>query len=201
MPSNVTSRYMDTSLKDFLMSQSPGSDLDREQIEFLLAQAWPSLRGSRAGGMQAYKLRGRTEALSWNPPLLTFEIERHGGTVNGSTRAEMQQWCVDVAAHTADIVSTRRRQLHAMASRVNVKQPAAIIAEAILKNQESPSLKRYPDGRVKVLISALFPHGDDFKQTVSGRRKRFRAALDALIQPNGWSEVSTNTYQQCTLGS
>lgn len=192
---------MDASLKDFLMSQPPGSDLDREQIEFLLAQTWPSLRGSRAGGMQPHKIRGRTEALCWNPPLLTFEIERHGGTVNGSTRAEMQQWCVDVAAHTAEIISTRRRQLHAMAKRVNAKQPAAIIAEAILKSQESASLKRYPDGRVKVLISALFPHGTDFKQTVAGRRKRFRAALEALIQPHGWSEVSTNTYQQRSQGS
>lgn len=60
------------------MEQPPGSDLDREQIEFLLADAWPSLRGSRAGGMQPHKIRGRTEALSWNPPHLTFEIERHG---------------------------------------------------------------------------------------------------------------------------
>ncbi len=144
--------------------------------------------------MQAHKIRGRTEDLAWNPPQLTFKIERHGGTVNGSTRAEMQHWCVDVAAHTAEIVSTGRRQLRAMAKRVNVKGPAAEIAEAILKGQESASLKRYPDGRVKVLISALIPHGDDFKQTVAGRRKRFRAALEALIQPQGWSEVSTNTY-------
>lgn len=187
---------MDTSLKDFLMNQSPGSDLDREQVEFLLAEAWPSLRGSRTGGMQPHKIRGRTEDLGWNPPLLTFKIERHGGTVNGSTRAEMQHWCVDVAAHTAEIVSTSRRQLHAMAKRVNVKGPAAVIAEAILNGQESASLKRYPDGRVKVLISALLPHGDDFKQTVAGRRKRFRAALEALIKDKGWSEVSTNTYQR-----
>lgn len=192
---------MDTTLKGFLMDQSPGSDLDREQIEFLLAQAWPSLRGSHAGGMQPHKIHRRTEDLAWNPPQLTFKIERHGGTVNGSTRAEMQHWCVDVAAHTAEIVSTRRRQLHAMAKRVNVKGPAADIAEAILKNQESASLKRYPDGRVKVLISALIPQGLDFKQTVVGRRKRFRAALDALIQPHGWSEVSTNTYQRSNATS
>jgi hypothetical protein len=178
------------------MSQAPGSPLDREQIEFLLTQAWPSLRGSRAGGMQSHKIRGRTEDLSWNPPQLTFAIERHGGTVNGSTRAEMQHWRVDVAAHTADIVFTGKRQLRAMAKRVNVKGPATEIAEAILKNQECAGLKRYPDGRVKVLISAIIPHGLDFKQTVAGRRKRFRAALAALIQPHGWAEVSTNTYQR-----
>jgi hypothetical protein len=187
---------MDTSLKDFLMGQAPGSQLDEAQIEFLLAQVWPSLRGSSAGGMQPHKIRGRTENLCWNPPQLTFAIERHGGTVNGSTRAELQRWCVDVAAHTAEIVSTGKRQLRAMAKKVNVKEPAAMIAEAILKNQESASLKRYPDGRVKVLISALIPQEGAFKQTVAGRRKRFRAALAALIQEHGWSEVATNTYQR-----
>lgn len=192
---SITS-FMDTSLKAFLMSQPPGSELDREQIEFLLAETWPSLLGSRNGGMQAHKIRGRTEDLSWNPPMLSFEIERHGGTVNGSTRAEMQRWCVDVAAHTAEIVSTRKRQLHAMAKRVNAKAPAALIAEAILNDHEHEMLKRYPDGRVKVLISALFPHGDDFKQTVAGRRKRFRAALEVLIKEQGWAEAGTNTYQR-----
>jgi len=192
---------METSLKAFLMSLPPGSDLDREQVEFLLAETWPSLRGSRAGGMQAHKIRGRTEDLSWNPPLLSFEIERHGGTVNGSTRAEMQRWCVDAAAHTAEIVSTRKRQLHAMAKRVNAKAPAALIAEAILNNHEHEMLKRYPDGRVKVLISSLFPQGLDFKQTVSGRRKRFRAALAPLIKELGWAEVGINTYQRRSQGS
>ncbi|WP_395745665.1 hypothetical protein [Prosthecobacter sp.] len=187
---------MDTSLKDFLMGLAPGAQLDVAEVEFLLAEAWRSLRGSRGGGMQAQKIRGRTEGLSWEPPLLSFEIERHGGTVNGSTRAEMQRWCVDVVANTAEIVSTRKRQLHAMAARVNVKGPAAVIAEAILKNQENAALKRYPDGRVKVLISSLFPHGDDFKQTVSGRRKRFRAALEGVIKEQGWVEVGTNTYQR-----
>lgn len=186
--------HMDTSLKDYLMGLAPGAPLEVGEIEFLLAEAWRSLRGSRAGGMQAQKIRGRTEDMAWNPPSLTFSIERHGGTVNGSTRAEIQRWCVNVEAHTAEITSTGRRQLHAMAKRVNVKGPAAEIAEAILKNLESPMLKRFPDGRVKVLISSVFPHGSDFKQTVSGRRKRFRAALEALIKEHGWREVGTNTY-------
>lgn len=50
MHSHATHSGMDTSLKEFLMDQSPGSDLDREQVEFLLAEAWSSLRGSRTGG-------------------------------------------------------------------------------------------------------------------------------------------------------
>jgi hypothetical protein len=192
---------MDTSLKDYLMSLPAGSPLDQDQVEFLLAEAWPSLRGSRAGGMQPYKIRGRTEKLSWNPPLLTFVIERHGATMNGSTRAEMQHWCVDVSTHTAEIVSTGKRQLRSMARRVNVKGPAADIAEAILKNQDCAGMKRYPDGRVRILINEVVPGEGAFKQTVAGRRKRFRAALEALIKEHGWAEVGTNTYQQRPQGA
>ncbi|WP_395739414.1 hypothetical protein [Prosthecobacter sp.] len=192
---------MNTSLKEFLMGLPPGAQLDVGQVEFLLEEAWGSLRGARDGGMKAHKIRGRTEGMSWEPPLLSFEIERHGGTVNGSTRAEMQRWCVDVVAHTAEIVGTRKRQLHAMAKRMNVKGPAAEVAEAILNNQESAFFKRSPDGRVRILISDVVPSEGAFKQTVSGRRKRFRAALEALIKPHGWSEISTNTYKKSEPGA
>lgn len=190
---------MSTSLKDYLLEQPAGADLDLREVEFLLEDVWRSLSGSRDGGMRAQKIRGRTEKMSWNPPLLTFTIERHGGTVNGSTRAELQHWCVDVSAHTAELVSRGRRQLHATAPRVNVKGPAVLIAQAILNNTECAELKRYPDGRVKVLISAVVP-ADGFKQTISGRRKRFRAALEALIKEHGWVAVGTNTYGRKQAG-
>ncbi len=191
----MNSAAMNTSLKDYLMAQPAGADLDLGEVEFLLAEVWRSLRGSHVEGMRAEKIRGRTEKLAWNPPLLTFTIERHGGTVNGSTRAELQNWCVDISAHTTELVSKGRRQLHATATRVNVKGPAAEIAEAILENAACDKLKRYPDGRVKVVIGAVIPH-DGFKQTISGRRKRFRAALEGLIKEQGWVEVGFNTYER-----
>jgi hypothetical protein len=50
---------MDMSLKDFLMGQ-PGSQMDETHVEFLLAEVWKSLRGSREGGMQALMRPGGT---------------------------------------------------------------------------------------------------------------------------------------------
>lgn len=65
--------------------------------------------------MEAYKLLGRMEQVRWEPPVLSFIVERHGETVNGSTRAELQHWEVAVENRTARIVKTGQRQLKPMA--------------------------------------------------------------------------------------
>jgi len=38
--------------------------------------------------MEGHKLKNRMESVMWNPPLLEFDIERHGATVNGAV------WCL-----------------------------------------------------------------------------------------------------------
>ena len=82
-----------------------------------------------------------------------------------------------------------------MADRVYTGPIAQEIADAILNQRESPSLKRYPDGRVKVIISDVIP-ADGFNQTIFGRRKRFRAKLESLLAVGGWTSVGINTYKQ-----
>lgn len=52
--------------------------------------------------MEPYKLIGRMESVTWTPPILTFRIERHSGTVNGSVYAEMQCWDVDCEQMSAN---------------------------------------------------------------------------------------------------
>jgi hypothetical protein len=66
-----------------------------------LAAAWEQLNGFDAEGMAAEKL-DRIEQVEWNPPRLTFVIERHGGTVMGSTRAELHGWSIDIDRGTAN---------------------------------------------------------------------------------------------------
>ncbi len=182
-------------LEELLSSLSVGPVQDVSSVERLLIEAWDSLAGSDQGGMQAYKLRGRTEDADWQPPCLTFVIERHGGTVMGSTRAELQTWCVNISSWSAAIISTRRRQLEPTAPRLDVRPLAQEVADAILHDRESPSLKRLPDGRVKVLIGTLIPDVS-YQQTTAGRRRRFRQALEALIRPAGWEVAGTNTYRR-----
>ena len=88
----------------------------------LLREAWPDLEGSDQEGMAPYKLtEDRIEKPAWEPPVLTFVIERHGGTAQGSSRADLQTWVVDLDAGTANPEITGRRQLRPMSPRLDVR--------------------------------------------------------------------------------
>src|SRR5437016_13451716 len=67
-----------------------------EIVESLLILAWDEIKGTSAENTAAYKLRGRTELLEWQPPNLTFTLARHGATVLGSTRERLHHWQVDI---------------------------------------------------------------------------------------------------------
>ena len=85
-----------------------------------------------------------------------------------------------------------------MAEPVRVGGLADEIADAIINNRESPSLKRYPDGRVKVLIGTIIPD-IGFQQTIGGRRRRFRASLESQIAAHGWAVAAPNIYKLKTV--
>jgi len=183
---------MPTPLATFLSNLQSGPVADPRAVERLLVLEWDSFQGSGAGGMRASKLRGRTEEMYWRDPNLTFSIERHGGTVNGSTRAELQDWTINISWRTAEVVSLRRRQLRPTAKRLNVLPIAEEVADVIISGRESEIVQRLPDGRVKVRIGSLI--GGGFEQTIAARRKRFRIALEKLLTSRGWRNVSVNTY-------
>lgn len=191
---------MNNSLKTFLAKLSAGQVnwANKNNLERLLAKEWDSFSSSDNGGMQSYKIINRTESLFWKPPILTFTIERHGSTVNGSTRGELQEWEIDISAWAASIISTRRRQVRPAAKRVNVKEFIPGIVNAILNGLEHSSLKWYPDRKVKVLISTIIPD-DGYKQTASSRRKKFREALETELSRHDWlpsGQVGSNTYER-----
>jgi hypothetical protein len=94
-------------LRDFLEVLPAGPVENSTLLENLLADAWQGLSGGREAGMEGYKILHRAESMCWNPPCLTFTIERHGGTVMGSTRAGLQDWSVNVSARTAERSSRR----------------------------------------------------------------------------------------------
>jgi hypothetical protein len=62
--------------------------------------------------------------------LLRFELERHGGTVNGSTRAEVHHWVVNLAEMSAHVEKSGHRQLRPTQTRLNVKPLVAELDEA-----------------------------------------------------------------------
>ena len=162
---------------------------NEEQLETLLVCAWDELDNSADGGMESYKLKGRMENVAWNPPILSFQIERHGGTVNGSVFAEMQQWDVDCEKGVAnyDKFNSRRRQVAAKDRPLKVAPIAKEIADVIRRGVADDRVKWLSSSEAKVLISEVIPDGGA-QQTVSGRRKRFYTALQHELAETSWTK-------------
>jgi hypothetical protein len=84
------------------------------------------------GGMTGMKLLGRMENVAWEPPKFIFRIERHGATVMGSSRAELQEWTIDLEQRTKTVQTVGRRQVRPMQGRLDAKPIAEEVAAAIL---------------------------------------------------------------------
>lgn len=159
-----------------------------------LANVWGSLRGSRDHGMHASKLSPmRIEQPAWTRPILTFRIERHGGTMMGSTRADIHEWTVDLAQGTASARKVSYRQLIPTDKRMNTKALAEEAFEAIRQNEDAPYLKWSRDRRtVRIAIGVIIP--DTVRQTTAARRRRFRTALDEKLKAAGWTQLGLYKY-------
>lgn len=129
-------------LQELLAAVPTGSVPDDIGLDHSLATCWDGFRGSGEGGMKDDKLLGRMENVQWQSPILKFTIERHGGTVNGSTRAELQHWEINLDNRTACIVKEGHRQLQTMALRVSVKDIAEEIVALILSGKDDERILR-----------------------------------------------------------
>lgn len=174
-------------LRDFTRSLPTSGELSAEQRNELiryLAKSWNDLDGTSDQKTFASKL-DRAEDLAWSPPCVTFTLERHGGTVHGSTRADLHQWAVNVETGTAWIASTGRRQLVKAAERLDTRKLAQETARRIISGEDHPSLQWLAPGtRVVIAIAELIPETN--RQTTAGRRRRFRAELERLMNEAGW---------------
>ena len=180
-----------------LLADIPTGEVpDPHGLDLFLADHWDQFEGSGDGGMEAYKLRGRMEQVRWEPPILRFVIERHGGTVCGSTRADLQHWAVDIDAGTAEITKTGHRQLYSMAPRLSIKGMAGEIAQAILNGTDENRIAKSPNGTVTIRTSAIFPADSGYKRTIQSRRKRLCEHVAVLLEPHGWKQVGSATFEE-----
>ena len=161
----------------------PLPETTQRELETSLSSCWGLLDGSSAGGMEGYKLRGRTEEMAWNPSMLRFQIERHGAVVNGSARAELQGWEIDLQRRTATLVSSGRRQNRPTAARVDLSAIAAEIASIVNQGRDDARIVRR-DMTVRILTGDIIPSTNS--QTTAGRRRRFSLGLERLVRPQGW---------------
>lgn len=183
-----------SSLQDVFTVLPPGYVADPTGLDALLAGCWDTFNGSDGGGMEGYKLLGRMEDVAWTPPVLSFVLERHGGTVCGSSRAELQHWAVDLDARTATITRSGHRQLKPMAPRLSIKAIADEVAQAILDGKEDDRLHWIDVNTVRVQTSSIFPSGSGYKRTVEGRRKTLCGYIENRLAGNGWQRQGRNQF-------
>ena len=183
-------------LRERLSALQPDDVSAVSPIAALLAGCWNEFAGSGAERMHAGKL-ARIEAVQWNPPVLSFTIERHGTMGMGSTRAERQRWRVDLHRKTARCERGRSyRQARPRAEAVRVEPIAREIADSILVRRTDERLKWQGEETVRVLVTRIFLRDSGYMQTVTGRRNRLRAVLETLLADAGWREIRRDVYSK-----
>jgi len=185
-------------LKKYVQKLSEGKieGDDEAEVLRLLADCWEDLDGSGDTAMSTYKLY-RYENLTFIPPsTIQFEIERHGGTVQGSVYANVHLWTINLEEGTADGGTYSRRLVGVRDKPLKVKPIANEICQEIMdQNKESKYLIWKSDKKVRVRIGDIIP--ETIKQTTIARRKRFRAALEELLTANGWQTTGAyNVYEK-----
>ena len=173
----------------------PGPVADVRTQERLLADCWDDLVADD-GGMEGYKLLNRMEAVAWNSPTLRFKIERHGGTVMGSSRAEMQHWEVDLEKKTATLAKAGHRQLRPLARRIYIKPLVARILDAVRSGKENGVVSYHDDGKVFVNTTNIFPTRSAVRMTLEVRRKRLRDAVAGVLMKEGWECLGPDCFRR-----
>ena len=112
----------------------------------------------------------------------------------GSSRAELQRWTLDPDTMTAVCEEVGHRQVAPMRPRLDIGPLADEIARLIVARADDVRLKWYDGGRVRVLIGKIIPAGSAVRQTLEGRRRRFRIALAAILADHRWQAIRPNLY-------
>jgi hypothetical protein len=174
-------------LREILESLDPGPIPveRREAVERALASAWHEFGGHEGGMSSPHKILNRSESLEWSPPVLSFVIERHGGTVLGSVWADLQRWDVDLDGQVARATVCGRRRVGEPQKAFRVDELARELAGVMEAAQEDARLERSRGGSYRVR-SSVFPRAS--RQTTQGRMGRLSQALGAILAPAGWSQ-------------
>lgn len=164
-----------------------------KQVESLLAAAWNEIDGTESEKTHAYKLIGRMENTEWHPPLLTFSIERHGGTCMGSTRADLHHWTIDVESGTATVQISGYRQLSPRNKPLKIQALVKSVIEKVQSGEKANFLVWKSPSEFRLLIGQVIPD-DCPNATLSGRRKRFSREFDVALAQVGWKRMQRGQH-------
>ena len=178
-------------LRSYLDTHWGEEDYDEGTVIGLLEDCWHAFSGSDRTSLTVEKFY-RIESIDWKPPTLMFAIERHGGTVQGSSRAEIHAWYLNLDTRDADCDESHSyRQTRPRRPVVRTRPLAEDIVGKIVAGEDDECLKWSDGGRcVKVIAGVALPAMGAYRQTLEGRRRRFRKDLQELMTAAGWDLVS-----------
>jgi hypothetical protein len=191
----ITIQELSTLLRSTPVGRVPAET--RVLVLKMLGACWTEFAGSTESKMAYWKAVREEGAddLVWDPPILSFTVERHGAMVLGSSRAEKQEWRFDLEHKTAQHCTAGFRQMRPSAPRLNVKPVAARVCEAVRQGPNANSdlvsqgIIVWKGDHVLVRHGELIPNNGYHQMTISGRRKRFRTELKSLMAALGWELV------------
>lgn len=170
----------------------PGDVPEPSEVSAVLAKHWDYLPGSNLTNMSSEKL-DRIENVSWHPPLLQFEIERHGGKQYGSIRDEVHQWTVDVERRQLNCCLKKIRQNASRAASLDlgpiVQRVLLAVKSGKCAAQPDEHVRWLQDEEIRIEVSKLVPRSGVPKQTLEGRRRRLRGQLTFELSKSGWQPL------------
>ena len=179
-----------SALRDHMATVPTGPVNEVAEIQARLFDAWDELEGSDDGGMSAYKLLGRVEDVCWEPPTLSFTLERHGGAVLGSVNAELQPWSVDIDNGKASCGVGGKRVVGKRQKPLDIGHIVNEIVDLVVSGKDDTRLKWADDkSRVLIVIGKVLPDDGVPKQTSQGRRNRFARRIREELLKHGWHAV------------
>jgi hypothetical protein len=184
-------------LASTLTASPVGPISDEGTVRSLLYDAWDDLLISNHGGFNKDKHIYRAVNLTWNPPYLTFDVERHGGFVQGSSRADIQSWSVDIQANSATNTSSRSKQMRPASPRMDMAPIVARVGVLVSEHSDDPWITWLDEekSRCKVNITQIIPdHGPS--ETVRERRRRLNRDLEKVLGAAGWTQDKLNHFSK-----
>jgi hypothetical protein len=180
-------------LRTFLDAQGTGPVVDGKGLIAHLGPVWPTLAGAGDETMEPWKL-GRMENPVWQPPVLTFVIERHGGSALESTHASLQAWTIDLNWVTAIPATIGYREGLARPAPLRVASLVAEIVRLVVNGLDDRRLKWSIDRQTVDIAVGEIILDDGPKVTVAGRKRRFRVRLKREMAAAGWTKTGPATF-------
>jgi hypothetical protein len=178
-------------LQQALAAAQPGPCQHGEAVAAALVRAWNHLHGSYAGEMCREKLVGAVVDLRWSPPVLSFGVQR--GHIDGHDEEHVQAWQVDVQDGVAWIATERRLTLP---PKTDAAALAVALVEQLVTGGGSPAVVSKPGGRVSIRPGEVPGLDIGFAETLAGRHRRFRGALDQAMAAAGFTRVGAYRYRR-----